>query len=219
MGMTPQQVVDTVRNQFYETSAKFVGDGEIRSYIWQAEMIAASKVECTETTNSATTTVSGTQEYAKPTNCIILTRVEWYGVKLKKIDMVDQDAIDGGGYGSSLSQGDPHSYYEYGTAIGLYPVPSSARTLKFFYLAEPVLTTGNSTSFTVPGFVTKYIADYALYRMYAKDQDNGRTVFHKNVWDNSLFEMKDEWARIRGRDKHNVVRDEDYYPSTDLGLI
>lgn len=219
MGMTPQQVIDTVRFQFYETSAKFVSENEIRSYLWQAEQLAASLLECTETTDSTTTTVAGTQEYTKPTNCSLITRVEWYGVKLKKIDMTDQDAVDGGGYGASLSQGNCDSYYEYGTKIGLYPVPSSAQTLKFFYIAEPTLTTGASTSFTVPGFVTKYLPDYALYRMYAKDQDNGRAGFHNGLWENGLNNMRMEWSRIKRRDNHSVVRCEEFYPSTDLGLI
>lgn len=219
MGMTPQQVIDTVRFQFYETAAKFVSDNEVRSYMWQAEMLLASMLECTETTNSATTTVIGTQEYAKPTNCALLQRVEWYGVKLKKIDLTDQDAIDFGGYGAAVATGQCHSYYEYGSVIGLYPVPSSAQTLKFYYAAEPTLTTGASTAFTVAGPLTKYLADYVLYRLYAKDQDNGRAGFHNGLWEQGLINARQEWARIKRRDMHSVVRTEDFYPSTDLGLI
>lgn len=219
MGMTPQQVIDTVRNQFYETAAKFIADNEIRSYLWQAELLIASMLECTEATSTSTTTVAGTQAYAKPANCTLITRVEWWGVKLKKIDITDQDAIDGGGYGASLSQGDPTSYFEYGNSIYLYPVPSSAQTVTIFYMAEPVITTGTSTSFTVPAFATKYLADYALYRLYAKDQDNGRAGFHNSLWEQGLDRLRMEWTRIKRRDMHSVVRNEDYYPSTDLGII
>lgn len=219
MGMTPQQVIDTVRAQFYEDSAKFVSDLELRTYMWQAELLLASLLECSETIDNATTTVAGTQQYLKPNDASHILRVEWDGVKLKKIDITDQDAIDGGGYGASLSQANPTSYYEFGDYVWLYPVPSSAEALTFFYIREPELPEATDTTFDVPAFVSKYIPDYVLYRMYAKDQDNGRAGFHQQLWEQGLDRAKGEWARIKRRDMHSVVRNEDYYPSTDLGII
>lgn len=218
MGLTPTGCVDTCRYQFYEATAKFIADAEIYGYAWQAEQIINNAIECCQTSTAHTTTTY-TQEYTKPTGCYLINRVTFDGVKLKRIDVTDQDQMDGAGYGSSLSVGNPHSYYEYGEKVGLYPVPDSSATLKYWFVAEPASLTTASTQFTVPAFARLPIPDYCLFRMFAKDQDDGRAQFHANLWANGLNRVQSEWARLNRRDGHYVVRNEDNYPATELGLI
>ena len=216
--MTPGNIVSTIRDQFYETSPGFITEAELYLYIWQAEAEIAALIECTEATDSSTTTVASTQEYSKPSDCLLIKRVTWYDKKLKRINLVDQDAMDDSGYGSSVSTGNPDSYYEYGDVVGLYPIPSSAQTLKFWYIQQPTVKTSSSTSFDVPTMFEHYIPDYCLYRVYLKDQDDARASIHKRLWDENIVKGAAKWARRDMLDGHYVVKMEGAYPMTDLGM-
>lgn len=217
--MTPTQIKDSVRNQVYETSASFWSDAEIYTYLWFAECEIAGLIQCTEATDDTTTTVASTQEYAKPTDCLIVLRVTYDGAKLKRIDLTDQDALDGSAYGGSLSTGNANSYYEFGDNVGLYPIPDDAKTLKFWYIKQPTLKTDADIGWDVPTEFEHYLADYALYRMYLKEQDEGRASIHKQLFDQSVARAAQKWRINRERDRHSVVKTEEFYPITGLGLV
>ena len=217
--MTPAQVLTTVRAQAYETSEGFWNDSEIFSYMWQCEQDIATELGCAQGTDSSTTTVASTQEYAKPSDCAIINRLVWDSVKLKKVDLTDQDAMDWQGYGSSITTGQPYAYWEFGANVGLYPIPDSAKTLKFWYTKIPAEVTSASTAFTIEQIFHTCFVDYCLWRMYAKDQDDGRMSFHYGNYQRLFLSAKLKWARRVGADQHQVVRDEMYFPTTELGLI
>lgn len=215
--MTPTQIYNTIRDQAYETSTAFYGESEIYTYMWQAECEVAGLVECTHASTSTTTTTS-TSMYTKPTGYIMLKRLTYDSVKLKKITLKDQDAMDAVSYGGSTSEGQPNSYYEWGDQVGLYPIPNQAKTLKWWGIAEPTLCSSSSTAFTVPSVFHQYIPDYCLYRMYTKDEDTQRAMFHKNLWDENINKAIHKWKRRMNSDHHQVVVMDEEYPSTDLGL-
>jgi len=216
--MTPAQIKASIRAQAYETSAAFWSDEEIYAYMWQAECEVAALVECTETTDSTTTTVSGTVEYAKPTDCLIIKRLTWDSVKLKKITLSDLDAMDGTGYGGTVSTGNPEFYYEHGANVGLYPTPTSAKTLKFWHIKQPTELTAASTTFTVPQLFQHYIPDYCLYRMYLKDQDD-RANTHLKLWDENIGKAISKWKHSQHRDQYSVVRCEENNQVTSIGIV
>lgn len=216
--MTPSQVLSAIRNQAYEQDADFWNDAEIYQYMWEAEAEVAGLVSCTEATDSSTTTVASTQEYALPTDCLYVLRATWDQVKLKRIDLKDQDYLDGTLYSGTLSSGQPEHYYEFAGMIGLYPVPDSAKTLKLWYIKQPSQITGVSTTFTIPLLFHHYIIDYALYRMYLKDQDNEKAMVHKRLWDENIQKAIGKWNMMRESDHTSTVRDVDEYPNTSLGL-
>lgn len=216
--MTPAQILSAVRNQAYEQDADFWTDSEIYQYMWEAECEVAGIVGCSEGTDTSTTTVADTQEYSLPSDCLYVLRAIWDQVKLKRIDLKDQDYLDGTLYGGTLTTGDPEHYYEFGNKLGLYPVPSSAKTLKLWYVKQPTQITVGSISFTIPLLFQHYIIDYVLYRMLLKDQDNDRAMIHKRLWDENVQKAIAKWELMREKDRISIVRDTDEYPNTSLGL-
>ena len=69
----------------------------------------------------------------------------------------------------------------------------------------------------VPALFHQYIPDYCLYRMYAKDQDD-RYQFHKRLWDENILKSISKWKQSKRRDQHSVVKQEEMYPGTVLGM-
>lgn len=218
--MIPSQILSTVRAQVYETTPAFYTDAEIYSYMWQGEQELTAQIPCTETIDTTSvTSASGTEYYNKPSDVLYIERVEWDNVKLKKIDYRDRDALDSNGYGSALSSGEPYAYYEYGSQIGLYPVPNSINNVTLHYIKEPAAIVTASTSFTIPSFFARHIVDYCLFRMYAKDQDDGRANFHRQQWEINLSRAKQAWSQRQFKDALPVVKDAGNYPETELGMI
>lgn len=217
--MTPEQIKDTIRNQVYESTAAFYTDAEIYSYMWQAEQEIAQAIPCTETRDTTSlTSVTSTEYYDLPSSVAYVHRVEWNSKKLKRIDFRDRDTLDYSGYGSSLSEGQPYAYYQWGTQIGLYPVPEDAKNITLYYYKTPTAITTSTTAFTVPDMFTQYIPDYALYRMYAKDQDDGRAQFHRQQWEANIVRAKQKWGQRQTSDYLYVVKDSDMYPETEVGM-
>jgi hypothetical protein len=187
--MTPNQVLETIRDQVYETSANFWSDAEIYRYMWTAECELASLIECTEATCTAIPTVANQQEYTKPTNLIDIKRVTYGNKPLKKVTKREKD------------------FYDFNLVDGTD------------FSGEPTVITSASVAFTVPQEYTHYFIDFCLHRMYAKDQDETRSDRHFKIWENNLVKAKDKWMRKRVSGKVFVVKTEDQYPTTELGLI
>lgn len=205
--LTPSQLLATVRNQAYETTAGFWGDSEIYSYMWQGEIILAQKIVGLTQTTTTDTTVASTREYDRPSGAIRINRLTWDSQKLKKIGLNDLEESEGSGYGFTGSDGDPIYYYESGAYVGLSPIPDTANTIKYWYDAKPTAIDASSTAFTVVDY-EEIIADYCLYRMYLKDQDN-RADVHLSLWQDSLVKSSNDWNRRNSADKITVVRDTD----------
>jgi hypothetical protein len=53
--------------------------------------------------------------------------------------------------------------------------------------------------------------------MYAKDQDD-RFNFHKRLWDENLMKAISKWRQSKRHDQHSVVKQEEMYPGTVLGM-
>jgi hypothetical protein len=217
--MTPNQVLETIRDQVYETSANFWSDAEIYRYMWTAECELASLIECTEATCTAIPTVANQQEYTKPTNLIDIKRVTYGNKPLKKVTKREKDFYDFNLVDGTDFSGEPDSFYEWAALIGLYPIPTEVKSLTIYGIVQPTVITSASVAFTVPQEYTHYFIDFCLHRMYAKDQDETRSDRHFKIWENNLVKAKDKWMRKRVSGKVFVVKTEDQYPTTELGLI
>lgn len=216
--MTPEQSVISVRNQFYETASGFVSDDEIRGSLWEAEREFNSYVECYVST-AVVTTVTGTQEYAFTSfasNVMQVRHLTYDGDKLKKIDFRDLHFLDDDGTTSDASTGDPTHYYEWGSYVGLWPVPTESATVKMWGVFNPPEPTA---SYSIPVHFHHFLHDYVLYRLYLKDQDDGRAAYHKKLWEEHKQEGKLLWNRRMLGDKLPVVKDCYEYPGTTLGMV
>ena len=217
---TPQQVLTDIRNQANEQSAAFWNNNELYSYMWTAEKKIVSLIGGIDSTDTSITSVSGTQEYTIPTTTRTIQKAEWDSVKLKKINVTrDLNSIDWVGYGGSQTTGNPTHYYQWGRNIGLWPIPTSAETLKLWTSENAAEITRSSTAFTVDLIFHDIIPDYCLFRMYMKDKDNENAAFHRNFWDQGLSSTMTEWKMTRDNDMNSVVVDQDFYEGDILGIV
>lgn len=216
--MTPTEVLTLIRNQVFEQTAAFYNDPEVYSYMTLAENEMSRKTDMAESTDTSITTVASTREYTKPSTITKLIRVTWNTVKLKKIDFTQLDQVEGVSYGFTGSTGSPVYYYEWAGKIGLSPIPTSAETLKLWCIVEPTALTSSSSSFTIGNEYGHYLADYAIYRMYLKDQDQSRADIHLGLWNNNKRLAEDDWVARKGDDKYKVVKQEDNFPGTFIGI-
>lgn len=212
--MTPTEVYELVRAQLTEIDPDFWTEQEIYNLLWNAEIVLTTEVGCCETT-SLDDTIAATREYDRPANAIKISRVTYDRKKLKKITFTDVDSLEG----DTEDDGEPDYYYEYGKFIGLVPTPTEIKTIKFYYSMIPTKLTNVSTEFTIPEEFSHYLADYALYFAYLKDQQNSTANIHLGLWQNNLRLAKDQWGSRNSLDSYPVVRVEENYPFTDLGIV
>jgi hypothetical protein len=194
-------------------------DNELYGYIWQADQIIAQEFGCVQTYAVATSVTAGSA-YTIPTGCLYLTDVEWNSVKLKRlIDKRDQNALEFQGYGSTPRSGQPTVYRQWGNSVYLYPVPDQAQTIKYWYCQNAPKITQTSTELASPEYFHVHYADYLLYRMYLKDQDDGRAMNHQQLWNAGIERGFRTWQRRSGEDSFYVVRDEENYRQSEFGII
>lgn len=216
MGLTPAQALTSVRDQYAESGSGFFTDAEIRSYLWDGERQISNLLQCNEVTTSITT-VTGTQEYARQ-GLITIGHITYDGDKLKKVDFRSLYAADGDATTSDASSGSPVYYYEWGSNIGLWPIPDASSTVKIWGMDECAQITTASTAFTIDGSLTNGIPYYAMSIMSAKDNDDGKAGFYLNLWERSKAEASKVWDERKDTDMIWTVKDEYSQPTTGRGM-
>jgi len=219
MGMTVATALSTVRNQTYESSANFWADDEIRQYLWEGECEIARENQCVEVVTSITTTTS-TQETTFTSTVEFIQRVTYDDERLKKVDFRDLDSLDNEPTGSDATTSDPTHYYLFGNnTMGFWPIPTTSATVKIWGSGMPPQITSSVSQFSIAGQFHHALPDYALYRMYLKDQDDGRAKMHLDLWGEKKLRATQQWQKRKNIDKLNVVRDEYTAGSTLLGPV
>lgn len=216
--MTPAEVETAARNRYNAASDSFYSQSEVFDLIYQAEMVLATETNCIEAVDSSTTTVSGTQGYAFPTNFIAVKRVEWNGRRLKKIDMREDDLLTALSAATTVT-GDPTYYFIWNGSIYLREIPGSAQTLKVYGYKQPTALSTNpiSTTLSVPTRHHTKLINYVTAHIAFKDKDfeGFRTMmelFDKDVETARAFEKK----RQR-QDQFSYVRAEEQMSHTEFG--
>ena len=215
--MIVSDVLTSVRSQLYEPSPGFWTDAELMSYFWQAEQEIALNIRCTQA-QTAITTVTAQSMYTRPA-AYYIDRLTWDKVKLKKIDFTDYDALQRVAYGGMYTVGRSMHYYEFDDQLGLWPIPSYSAPIDVYYVAIPSSYTASGNAFTVPVYFHNMIQDYALYRAFAKDQNQQQATFFKQQWDQGMQRAYTYWRQKTEDDFYRVVKEEDSYRNVELGMI
>lgn len=216
--MTPTELYNQIRNLAFDVNTKLSGETELYQYMSDAELEIAKKVYCTQ--NSTTeNSVIDQREYDRPSGALKIERITWNTVKLKKINIGDIDVAEGQSYGGTTSTGNVVYYYEYGSKIGLSPVPTEVKEIKYYYLKYPTVLNASSTAFTIPEEYVHYISDYCLYRMFLKDDQKGLADRSFKIWLDNLVRCEEDWADRGAIDMIQQVRLEEIYPDSELGMI
>lgn len=217
--MTPSQVETAARNRYGASTDSFFSQSEIFDLIFQAEMILATQTFCIEGVDSSTTTVSGTQSYAFPTNFIGVKRVEWNGRRLKKYDFREDDLVTALA-ANTTTTGDPTYYFIWNGTIYLREIPGSAQTLKVWGYKQPTAlsTSPISTSLSVPVRHHPKLINYVTSHIAAKDKDYEGSRYYLELWEQDVKRAEAEEKRLKRADQFSYVRTEEQMQTTEFGV-
>lgn len=214
--MTPAQIETQARQAYNAVGETFWSQAEILAIIWRACLEISTEAKCIERTYT-TTTVSGTQEYAYPTNVISIKRVTYNGVKLSPMDLRRLDSITLNNTTTTIT-GSPDYYAEWNGTIILFPTPDDAQELKIYSYNEPQEVVTSSQALEVPSAFHGRIVNYVLAEMYAKDKDFNSSTYYRNLWVQDKKEIQ-RWIQKRRRgDSFQTVLDEESLPNSILGF-
>ena len=203
--MTPAELETFVRQRYNAVGDSFYPQAEIYNLFWQAQMELALETYCIDGTYT-TTSVASQRAYDYPTNAISIKRVEYNGDRLYPNDFIDDDYLTGNNPGDT-STGTPENYQVWQGQLYLRPIPStSALTIKVFSYDMPQQPISSST-LDVPSQYHLFLADFALYSMFAKDKDLQMARHHLEVWQqNKAMVLRAEQSLKQG-DQFSVVKD------------
>lgn len=213
--MTPSQIEQMARERYNAVGETFWSQSELFSLIYAAEMELATKTLCIERTFSATT-VSGTAEYAIPSNTLSIRRVTYNGLRIDPVDGTEGESIELGNSTVVIS-GLPIGYERWNDTIILHPAPNDAQTLKVYTFGLPQSVTSTST-LEVPDFTHTRIVNYVVSEMYAKDKDFGSAKYYREIWTTvDIPEILRAIKKRRRADRMAHVKDEESLPRSYIG--
>lgn len=214
--MTPAEIEEAVRRRYNSVSDNFWASDEINQLIYDACQELVLETNCIERIYT-TTTVSGTQEYAMPTNVIAIKRITYNGQKLKPINMREDDALTG--LNQTLqSLSSPSFYWMWNYTLYLRPIPDAALELKLWtYNQHPAIT--STSIIEVPTEFHMKLCDYIVAEMAAKDSNPQATKYYMERWERAKLEIK-KWMRMRKRaDAFGNVQNEEDSVGSYLGMV
>lgn len=216
--MTPAQVETAARNRYNASTDNFFSQSEIFDLIYQAEQVLAVETDCIEGVDSSTSTVIGTQAYAFPTNFAAVTRVEWNGRRLVKIDMKEDDLVTALAANTTVT-GDPTYYFIWNKTIYLREIPGSVQTLKVFGYKEPTALTTSplSSTLSVPSWHHTKLVNFVTAHIAGKDKDWDGYNTYMERWDQDVERARVFEKRRKRGDRMAYVKSEEQIGYTEFG--
>lgn len=206
--MTPVELETYVRQRYNAVGNTFFTQAEIFNHFWAAQMELAQKTQCIKAIYTADS-VANQRVYDFPTTTMSIARVEYDGERIYPNDFVDDDALTGNNPDESIT-GRPCNYQIFGYQLFLRPTPSTAVTggIKVYSYNLPSQPTVVGT-LDVPVIYHLYLADYALYCMFAKEMKTQMADYHRNLWERHKEQaLATERTRMVG-DSFRTVKDMD----------
>lgn len=219
--MTPQQIEDAARRKYNSVGSSFFAQAEIWDLIYQAELEVAQETKMLEgRTVVSGGSVAGTQSYAYPTGVLEIKRIEYDGIKLKRIDFREDDRLTLMN-SNGTEQGTPLYYYDWDKTIYFRPIPdTSSEQIRIYYYKEPLIVTSASQTLEIPALFHMCIVDRVVAEMALKDQNTSVADKYFALWYEKHMPAMKRWTRKRrSGDSFGVVRDEDDLAGTVLGPL
>lgn len=214
--MTPSDIEEAARRRYNSVGDSFWSQDEIFQLIYDACLELALETKCIERTFTSTS-VSGTQEYAYPTNVIGIKRVTYDNKKLKPINFREDDAITGLNQAVSTT-GSPSYYFFWDYVMSFRPIPDDAKTIKVWAYVQPSVITSTST-LEVPTEFHMKLVNYVLGTMAAKDTNWDAADRYMQMWTKTKVDVL-KWVAMRKRlDSFANVIDEEQSVGSYLGLV
>jgi Family of unknown function (DUF6682) len=208
---TVQNVLDRVTRQFGDESGSQVTTADIIRWInaAQTEIVLKNRILKAQST---TASVAAQSDYTFSSLSVLnIEHLHYKGVPLKYLGFIEaQEYINN--YDPNQDYSDtPYIWYEWGTVIKLYPVPSvSGDTITLYYIQMPTDVVNTTDTLAVPDIYFESLVQYVLSQAYEQDDDMNSASFKRQQMDVSLNTLsEDAMTAMRGRYPTITVLEED----------
>lgn len=190
--MLVSEIATRVKRQFGDEAGAQITDADIIRWVNDAQRDIAVSNNLLQVVASAPT-VAGTSEYTLPVDVLTIRNVYSGTTRLRAVsfeDAVEQHLEE------STATGEPQQYWIFANKFNLYPTPSAAGTIKFYYTKQPTEITATSQTPELPQQYHNRIVEYCLAQAYELD-DNQESYRQKiQQFQDNVDRLKDnaEWA-------------------------
>lgn len=170
--MDSQAVADRVKRTFGDESGVQVTDSDIIRWMNDGMREIASANDILQTKGTIAS-VSGTQAYSLPADCLTLRSVWYGGVKLDMYTMAQVEEFlvtTGTAYAEG---GNPQYYWIWANQLNFYPIPadSTASQITVFYTRTPIDVSILGDDLDIPVQYHNALVAYVLKQAYELDED------------------------------------------------
>jgi len=173
MGSLVSTLITKCRIHINETSTTFHADSDLLAYCDEAQKYFIRSTRILEG-SSTTSAVSGTQNYALPSDYLALLRVTFNGIK---IDRVSYHEIDELGINDTDETNTPRYYYILNEQLYLIPIPNTTDTIKIYYYKFPADLDATTDTLEISKIYDDIIVCYMVYRALEKDSEDKRADY------------------------------------------
>lgn len=168
MGTLVSTLISSARQRLNETSTAFWTDANFVSYCDEAQKYVVRETKCLEAI-STSTSVSGTQGYALPSDYLALRRLLYDGEKVFKVDFNDMDDAN---LDESEHSGEPTSFYIWNETIYFIPIPNkTGDSIKIYYYKSPETISATTDTLETNSAYDDVIVTYMVYLALLKDKE------------------------------------------------
>lgn len=210
-----------VKRQFGDTAGIQVTDDDITRWANDAQRDIVMRNETVLQTISTTDAVAEQQDYAFPSDLLVLRGIHYKRVdgdpsfyKLKGMSYQEFDEYIDGWDGTAYGPSHPIVYTTYANTISLFPIPVSSGTdnLKITYSRQPVDLESDTDEIDLPLPYHNSVVDYCLSRAYELDEDWNAANMMKGKYDTgvALNKERENWGNHEAYPRMTVLL-EDYW--------
>jgi hypothetical protein len=175
MGSLVSTIISSGRLRINESSTKFHTDANLVLYCNEAQKYVVRETKCLEAIDTSNTSISGTQNYALPSDFMALRRVLYDGKKVSKTDFLE---IDESGIDETDYSGTPKSYYLWNDTLYFIPIPSvTGHAIKIFYYNNPATITATTDTLETNTLYDDLLVSYMVYLAFIKDGEEQKADY------------------------------------------
>ena len=199
--MTPSTLISIIRERYNAVNDSFFSDIMLYNALYQAQMQLA--LECNLIENTYTTTsTAGERNYAYPSTAISIRRVEYKGVKVCPVALIEDPKTS-----TTEPTGTPGEYAIWDNEIIFFATPDTdGDEIKVFSYDMPSEVSATSV-LSVPAQYHMSLTDFVIALMFEKEQNDKMANYHRTLWERAVNRIKRQRAIAKRGDSYAVVRD------------
>jgi len=208
--MNRSELRTALRSLLNEDTAGFWTDAQLNTYLNLANDRVNSIVSATRedyfTISATFATVQGTQNYAFPSDCRFIRRLEIYDPNdtnyIIKLDELRWPRIEANGDWLFTNQGMPKRYTIRGQQFSLYPIPDTVYNMRLYYDSRPGNMDSDSDSPDTPTDFHDMLVYWAA--LLAKKQNEEDDAGFAELFNARKVELIQTLINRGGEDSHAV---------------